>query len=93
MCRKTSCQGKSLAWLSRELELELRGKKENISPLERWSRNLGGYKDVIRSCRKKIKRDKTQLELALAITVKDKKKASINMLTAKGGSGSVSTIC
>lgn len=73
MCRKTSCQGKSLAWLSRELELEL-GKKENISPLERWSRNLGGYKDVTRSCRKKIKRDKTQLELALAITVKDKKK-------------------
>lgn len=42
MCRKTSCQGKIPAWLNRELKLELRGKKENISPLEGGSGNLGG---------------------------------------------------
>lgn len=39
---KTSCQGKIPAWLNRELKLELRGKKENISPLEGGSGSLGG---------------------------------------------------
>lgn len=36
-CRKTIS-----AWLNRELKLELREKKENISPLEGGSGNLGG---------------------------------------------------
>lgn len=41
------------------------------------------YKDVTRSCRKKIKRDKAQLELHLATTVKDNKKGFYKYIDSK----------
>lgn len=34
LCGKTTCMGKRPVWLNRELKLQLRGKKENISSLE-----------------------------------------------------------
>lgn len=76
MCRKISQQGRpALAWLNRELWLELREKKENLSSLEEGAGSSGGlYKDVMRLRREKIRRAKAPLELHLATAVKDNKK-------------------
>lgn len=83
MCGKTTCMGKRPVWLNRELKLQLRGEKREYIISGRRSGNLGDYKDFTKSCRKKIKRDKAQLELALATTVKDNKKCLSKYVESK----------
>lgn len=50
------------------------------------------FKNVTRSCRKKIRETKAQLELNLATSVKDNKNVFINILMAKEGAGKISIL-
>jgi len=84
MCQKASWRGRSLAWLNRELCVEL-WKKRTIYVL--WKKGQAtqeDYKDIVRLYREKVIRAKAQLELSLATAIKDKKNVSINTLTTKG---------
>ena len=74
-CPKMRRRGRKLAWLNRELWLELRGKKKRVYDLWKTGQaTLEDYKDVARLCRDKIRKAKAHLELHLATAVKDNKK-------------------
>lgn len=49
------------------------------------------YKDVVKSFREKIRRAIAQSELNLGTAVKEKKNASVNTSTTKGGQKNIST--
>ena len=64
-----------LAWLNRELCWNSVNKKKRAYDL--WNKGQAtqeDYKNVVRLCREKIRRAKAQLELNLAIAIKDRKK-------------------
>ncbi|KAK4824994.1 hypothetical protein QYF61_022520 [Mycteria americana] len=69
-----SQQGRRLAWLNRELWLELRKKRRVYDLWKKGQATQEDYRDVMRLCREKIRRAKAQLELNLATAVKDNKK-------------------
>lgn len=50
------------------------------------------FKNVARSCKKKIREAKAQLEFNLTTSVKDNKNVFINTLTAKGGARKTSIL-
>lgn len=50
------------------------------------------FKDIVRSCRKKIREAKAQLDINLATSIKDNKNIYINTLMAKGGSREMSIL-
>jgi len=59
------------------------GTQENKRVYELWKKEQAtqeDYKDVMRLCREKIRRSKTQLELNLACAVKDNKNASKSVM-------------
>ncbi|KAK4827745.1 LOW QUALITY PROTEIN: hypothetical protein QYF61_021216 [Mycteria americana] len=66
MCQKTSWWGRRLAWLNRELWLELRKKSRVYGLWKKGQATQEDYRDVVRLCREKIRRAKAQLELNLA---------------------------
>lgn len=67
MCQKINQWGKPVS-LHRKLSLELREKREKGQAIQEE------YKDVLRSCEKRIRKAKSQLELSQATAVKDNKK-------------------
>lgn len=75
--------GKRPVWLNRELKLEHMGGKRMYHLWKEGQATWEDYKGVTRSCRKKIKRDKAQLEFALATTVKDNKKTLFKYVGSK----------
>uniref|UniRef100_A0A8B9ZP11 Reverse transcriptase domain-containing protein n=1 Tax=Anas zonorhyncha TaxID=75864 RepID=A0A8B9ZP11_9AVES len=78
-----SRQGRRLAWLNRELWLEL-GRKKRVYDL--WKRGRAtqeDYKDVARLCRDKIRKAKAHLELNLATAVKDNRKCFYKYINTK----------
>ena len=75
ICRKTSQQGRRLAWMNRVLWLELRKKRKRVYVLwNNWQATQEDCKDIVRLCREKVTRAKAQLEHRLATAVKDNKK-------------------
>ena len=71
---KTNQWGRWLAWLNRELLLGL-SKKGRVYHF--WKKGHAvheEYRDLIRSCREKIRKAKAQLELRLTTVVKDNRK-------------------
>ncbi|KAK4810280.1 LOW QUALITY PROTEIN: hypothetical protein QYF61_015310, partial [Mycteria americana] len=75
--------GRRLAWLNRELWLELR-KKRRVYNL--WKKGQAGqedYEGVARLCREKIRSTKAELELNLATAVKDNKKYLFKYISSK----------
>ncbi|KAK4826309.1 hypothetical protein QYF61_007156 [Mycteria americana] len=74
MCQKTSWYGKSLAWLNRELWLELRKQKRVYDLWKKVQATQDNYKNVMTLRREKIRRAKAQLGLNLATAIKDDKK-------------------
>ena len=74
MCPKTSQRGGRLAWLNRELCLELRRTKKVYNLWKRGRATQEDYKNVARPCRDKVRKAKAHLELNLATAVKDNKK-------------------
>ena len=69
-CPKTSQCRRRLAWLNRELWLEL-SKKNRVYDLWKKGQTTQDYEDVVRLCRDEIRRAKAQLVLNLATAVKD----------------------
>ncbi|GAB0186782.1 hypothetical protein GRJ2_001143500 [Grus japonensis] len=78
-----SWRGRRLAWLNRELWLELRVKKRTYDLWKKGQASQEDYKDVVRLCREKIRRAKVQLELNLATVIKDNKKCFYKYITNK----------
>ncbi|KAK4810837.1 LOW QUALITY PROTEIN: hypothetical protein QYF61_008809 [Mycteria americana] len=83
MCRKTSRRGRRLAWLSRELWLELRKKRRVYDLWKKGQATQEDYKGVARLCREKIRRAKAKLELNLATAVKKNKNYFIKYISSK----------
>ncbi|KAK4823319.1 hypothetical protein QYF61_000921 [Mycteria americana] len=79
-CRKMSRQGRRLAWLTRELWLELR-KKRRVYDL--WKKGRATQEDYKGVARLKIRRAKAELELNLAAAVKDNKKHFFKYISSK----------
>ncbi|KAK4831611.1 hypothetical protein QYF61_018371 [Mycteria americana] len=82
-CRKTSRQGRRLAWLNREVWLELRKKRRVYDLWKKGQATQEDYKGVARLCREKIRRAKTELELSLAAAVKDNKNHFFKYISSK----------
>ncbi|KAK4819943.1 hypothetical protein QYF61_015843 [Mycteria americana] len=82
-CRKTSWQGRRLAWLNRELWLELRKKRRIYDLWKKGQATQEDYKGVARLCKKKIRRAKAELELNLAAAVKDNKQHFFKYISSK----------
>ncbi|KAK4813674.1 LOW QUALITY PROTEIN: hypothetical protein QYF61_017641 [Mycteria americana] len=83
MCQKTSLQGRRLAWLTRELWLELRKKRRVYDLWKKGQATQEDYKGVARLCKEKIRRAKAELELNLAAVVKDNKKYFFKYMSSK----------
>ncbi|KAK4831739.1 hypothetical protein QYF61_018869 [Mycteria americana] len=83
MCRKTSLWGRRLAWLNRELWLELRKKRRVYDLWKKGQATQEDYKDVMTLCREKIRRAKARLELHLTTAVKDNKKCFYEYISNK----------
>ena len=66
--------GRRLAWINRELFLRLQEKKRICLLWKKRQATQGEYKELIRMCRKRIRKAKAQLELNLATGVKGNKK-------------------
>ncbi|KAK4816377.1 hypothetical protein QYF61_016281 [Mycteria americana] len=82
-CRKTSRRGRRLAWLTRELWLELRKKRRVYDLWKKGRATQEDYKGVARLCREKIRRAKAELELSLAAAVRDNKKHFFKYISSK----------
>ncbi|KAK4830434.1 hypothetical protein QYF61_011142 [Mycteria americana] len=82
-CRKTSRRGRRLAWLTRELWLELRRKRRVYDLWKKGRATQEDYKGVARLCREKTRRAKAELELSLAAAVKDNKKHFFKYISSK----------
>ncbi|KAK4828700.1 LOW QUALITY PROTEIN: hypothetical protein QYF61_000538 [Mycteria americana] len=82
-CRKMNWQGRRPAWLTRELWLELRKKRRVYSLWNKGRATQEDYKGVVRLCREKIRRAKTQLEVNLATAIKDNKKYFFKYISSK----------
>ncbi|KAK4815341.1 hypothetical protein QYF61_000173 [Mycteria americana] len=80
---KDELQGRRLAWLNRELWLELRKKKRVYNLWKKGQATLEGYKDVMRLCMEKIRRAKAQLELNLATAIENNKKCFYKYISNK----------
>ncbi|KAK4822009.1 hypothetical protein QYF61_006623 [Mycteria americana] len=78
-----SLQGRRLAWLTRELWLELRKKRRVYDLWKKGRATQEDYKGVARLCREKIRRAKAELELNLVAAVKDNKNHFFKYISSK----------
>ncbi|GAB0208240.1 mitochondrial enolase superfamily member 1 [Grus japonensis] len=83
MCRGTNWRGRQLAWLKRELWLGLRKKRRVYHSWKKGQATQEEYRDLVRSCRGKIRKAKAQLELNLATVVRDNKKCFYKYINNK----------
>ncbi|KFZ63214.1 hypothetical protein N338_03891, partial [Podiceps cristatus] len=72
-CKKSGKKGKRLAWLSRDLWLKLKEKKEIHKQWKQGQVSWDEYKDVVLLCRDGVRKAKAWLELNLARGAKNKK--------------------
>ena len=75
--------GKTAAWLNRELLLGLRKKRRVYHLWKKGQVTQEAYRGLIKSCREEIRKAKAQLELRLAIIVKDNKNVFTNTSITK----------
>ncbi|NXA62985.1 RTJK polymerase, partial [Mohoua ochrocephala] len=83
VCRKMSRQGKCPAWMGKELMKELRNKKRMYHLWKEGQVSQEIFKEVVRACRKKMRKAKAQLELNLATFVKDNKRCFYKYIKGK----------
>ena len=74
LCLKMSWQVRRPAWMSKELFLSLQEKMRIYLLWQKEQATWGEYKEVVSMYREKIRKAKVQLELNLAVEVKEKKK-------------------
>ena len=73
-CKKSGKEGKKLAWLSRDLLVKLKGKKEMHRQWKQGQVSWEEYRDTARLCRDGVRKAKARLELNLARDAKNNKK-------------------
>ncbi|KAF1556515.1 hypothetical protein FQV20_0001978, partial [Eudyptula albosignata] len=83
VCRKKNGWGRRPAWLNGELLLELRKKRRVYHLWKKGQATQGEYRDLVRSCRKEMRKAKSQLERNLATVVKDNKKSFYKYINDK----------
>ncbi|KFO79625.1 hypothetical protein N303_03515, partial [Cuculus canorus] len=83
VCRKSRREGKRLVWLSRELLVKLKKKKELHRQCKQGQGTWGVYRDTARLCRDEVRKAKAQLELNLAREVKTNKKGFCRCINHK----------
>ncbi|GAB0208059.1 mitochondrial enolase superfamily member 1 [Grus japonensis] len=76
-------RGRRPAWLNRELLLGLREKRRVYHSWKKGQATQEEYRDLVRSCRDKIRKAKAQLELNLATAVRDNKKCFYKYINNK----------
>ncbi|KAK4811203.1 hypothetical protein QYF61_021274 [Mycteria americana] len=83
VCHKTNRRGRRLAWLNRELLMELRKKRRVYHFWKKGQASQEEYRDLVKSSREKIRKAKAQLGLKLATAVRDKKKCFYKYINNK----------
>jgi len=73
-CKKPGKEGKGLAWLSRDLLVKLKGKRELHSQWKQGQVSWEEYRDAAWLCREGVRRAKVGLEPKLARNAKNNKK-------------------
>lgn len=91
ICQKTSWRGSRLAWLKKEVWLELK-KKKVYGLWKKWQATQEDCKGFVKSWRETIRRAKAQGELSLAVGVVDNKNVSTDTLITQGGLRSITTL-
>ncbi|KAK4828902.1 hypothetical protein QYF61_001460 [Mycteria americana] len=83
MCCKTNWRGRRPAWLNRELLLRLRKRRRVYHFWKKGQATQEEYRDLVKSCRERIRKTKAQLELNLATVVRDNKKCFYKYINNK----------
>ncbi|GAB0209193.1 hypothetical protein GRJ2_003385000 [Grus japonensis] len=82
-CKKSGKEGKRLAWMSQDLLVKLKGKKEMHRQWKRGQVSWEEYRDAARLCRDGVRKAKAQLELNLARDAKNNKKGFYRYVSQK----------
>ncbi|KAF1478004.1 putative RNA-directed DNA polymerase from transposon X-element, partial [Eudyptula minor novaehollandiae] len=83
VCRKKNGWGRRPAWLNGEILQGLRKKRRVYRLWKKGQATQGEYRDLVRSCRKEMRKAKAQLEHNLAAVVKDNKKSFYKYINDK----------
>ncbi|XP_054053995.1 lymphocyte function-associated antigen 3 isoform X1 [Rissa tridactyla] len=83
MRRKIKGRGKWPAWMNKELLMGLKEKRKVYHLWKRGQATQEEYRDRVRSYREKIRKAKAQLELNLAINIRDNKKSFYKYINKK----------
>jgi len=82
-CKKSGKEGKRPAWLSQDLLIKLKGKRELHRQWKQGQVSWEEYRDAARLCRDEVRRPKAQLELNLARATKNNKKGFYRYFSKK----------
>ncbi|PKU32580.1 nedd4-binding protein 2-like 2 [Limosa lapponica baueri] len=82
-CKKSSKKGKRPAWLSQDLLVKLKGKKELQRQFKQDQVSWEEYRDSAWLCRDEVKKAKAQLELNLERDAKNNKKGFYRYINQK----------
>ncbi|KFQ62135.1 hypothetical protein N334_11299, partial [Pelecanus crispus] len=74
MCKKSGKEGKRPAWLSQDLLVKLKSKRELHRQWKQGQVSWGEYRETARLCREEVRKAKARMELNLARDVKNNKK-------------------
>ncbi|PKU36009.1 rna-directed dna polymerase from mobile element jockey-like [Limosa lapponica baueri] len=80
---KVSRRGKRLAWLNKEIGSQLREKRRVYGLWRKGKATQEDYKGVVKLCRERVRKAKDQLELNLALDVKNNKKNFYKYISSK----------
>jgi len=82
-CEKSGKDGKRPAWLSRDLLVKLKGKKEMHRQWKQGQVSWEEYKDTAQQCRSGVSKAKVQLELNLTRGTKNNQKGFCRYVSQK----------
>ncbi|KFZ65688.1 hypothetical protein N338_12981, partial [Podiceps cristatus] len=82
-CKKSGKEGKRPAWLSRDLLVKPKGKKETHRQWKQGQASWEEYREAARLCRDGVRKAKAQLELNLVRNAKNNKKGFYRYVSQK----------
>ncbi|KFW04519.1 hypothetical protein N327_07886, partial [Fulmarus glacialis] len=82
-CKKSGKEGKRPAWLSRDLLVKLKGKKEMHRQWKQGQVSWEEYRDAARLCRDGVRKAKARLKLNLVKDAKNNKKGFYGYVSQK----------
>ncbi|KFQ63342.1 hypothetical protein N334_13791, partial [Pelecanus crispus] len=82
-CKKSGKEGKRPTWLSRDVLVKLKNKRELHRQWKQGQVSWGEYRETTQLCREEVRQAKAQLELNLARDVKNNKKGFYKYINQK----------